>query len=251
MRMNLPSRSALAHADDDAVLDRDGRRAGLRVDAHSAARAVAGDGHRGVRAGDAGAGGVQAAGVHRVAGDREAAERQAGERGDDLVGQAADRLGAAEHVVDVPVGVVVGPDRAPEAVAGARGLEVASGGEDRVDRVVGILAAVAVGVDSVHLPGRGHELHPADCAGRADVEIAPVVGLDAVDRGEDLPAHAVLDARGLVERKQEGRDLEAVEQDVRDRARRRRRGEHQRAVVDGRGVDAAGVVLRVAALVVA
>ena len=67
-------------------------------------------------------------------------------------------------------------------------------------------------------------------AGRADRQVAAVVGLDAVDRGEDLPAHAVLDAGGLVERKQEGRDLEAVEQDVRDRARRRRRARVRAAV---------------------
>ena len=105
-----------------------------------------------------------------------------------------------------------------------RGLQVARGGEDRVDRVVRVLAAVVVGVDAVALPGRGHELHPAHGAGGRDVEVAPVVGLDLVDRGEDLPAHAVLDAGGLVDREQEGRDAELLDEEVRH-ADRRRTGE--------------------------
>ena len=52
-------------------------------------------------------------------------------------------------------------------------------------------------------------------AGGGDVEVAAVVGLDLVDRGEDLPAHAVLDAGGLVDREQERRDPELVDEEVR------------------------------------
>src|SRR3712207_9008950 len=46
-----------------------------------------------------------------------------------------------------------------------RSLQVAGGGEDRVDRVVGVLAPVLVGVGAVHLPGGGEELHPPDGPG--------------------------------------------------------------------------------------
>ena len=66
------------------------------------------------------------------------------------------------------------------------------------------------------LPRGRHELHPADGARGLDVEVAAVVGLDLVDRREDLPAHAVLDAGGLVDREQEGRDPELVDEEVRD-----------------------------------
>ena len=52
-------------------------------------------------------------------------------------------------------------------------------------------------------------------AGGGDVEVAAVVGLDLVDRREDLPAHAVLDAGGLVDREQERRDAELVDEEVR------------------------------------
>src|SRR4029078_3519133 len=89
---------------------------------------------------------------------------------------------------------------------GARGAQVARGGEDRVDRVEGGLDAVAGGVDAVLLPGGGDELDTAEGAGGGDVEVAAVVGLDLVDRGEHLPAHAVLDTGGLVGRQQEGRE---------------------------------------------
>ena len=85
--------------------------------------------------------------------DGEAALGQAGERADEVGGQAADQARAHEHRVDVPVGVVVGEDRAADVVVGAGGLQVARGGEDRVDRVVGVLDAVVVGVDAVLLPG--------------------------------------------------------------------------------------------------
>ena len=57
-------------------------------------------------------------------------------------------------------------------------------------------------------------IQPERARGR-DVEVAAVVGLDLVDRREDLPAHAVLDAGGLVEREQERRDPELVDEEVR------------------------------------
>src|SRR3712207_7876888 len=65
----------------------------------------------------------------------------------------------------------------------------------RSDRVVRVALAVAVGVEPVLLPRRRHELHPPERAGGGHVEVAPVVGLDLVDRREDLPADAVLGAR--------------------------------------------------------
>ena len=75
-----------------------------------------------------------------------------------------------------------------------------------------------------------------------DVEVAAVVGLDLVDRGEDLPAHAVLDAGGLVDRQQERRDAEAVDDDVRHAARRGRREDVGAERAGGRraGVRATG-----------
>src|SRR5213078_4484079 len=114
-----------------------------------------------------------------------------------------------------------------DLLVAAGGLEVARGGEDRVDRVVGVALAVLVRVDAVGLPGGRHELHPAEGAGGGDVEVAPVVGLDLVDRGEDLPADAVLDAGGLVDRQQERRDAELLDEEVRH-ADRRRAGQRQR-----------------------
>ena len=107
-------------------------------------------------------------------------------------------------------------------------LQVARGGEDRVDRVERVLDAVVVGVDAVRLPGGGHELHPAQRAGGGDVEVAAVVGLDLVDRGQDLPAHAVLRAGGLVDRQQERRDPELVDEEVRHADRARARGSRAR-----------------------
>ena len=157
----------------------------------------------------------QLAGVGRLRVDREAALRQAGERADEVARQAADDLGAHQHRVDVPVGVVVGEDGAADVRLGAGRVEVAGGGEDGVDRVERVLDAVAVGVDAVGVPRRRHELHPAEGAGRRDVQVAPVVGLDLVDRGQDLPADAVLHAGGLVDREQEGRDPELVDEEVR------------------------------------
>ena len=80
-------------------------------------------------------------GVGRLGGDREAALGEPGERADEVGRQAADDLGAQQHRVDVPVGVVVGEDGAADVRVGAGGLQVARGGEDRVDRVVRVLRA--------------------------------------------------------------------------------------------------------------
>ncbi len=77
----------------------------------------------------------------------------------------------------------------------------------------GILEAVAVGVDAVLRPLGGQELHPALGAGAGDAEVASVVGLDLVDRGEDLPRDPVGGAGGLEDRQQERRDLEAFDEE--------------------------------------
>ena len=61
--------------------------------------------------------------------------------------------GVGEHLADVPVGVVVGEDRAVGVGRHAGGAEVAGGGVDRVFGVEGIGDAVAVGVDPVAVPG--------------------------------------------------------------------------------------------------
>ncbi len=222
----------LARADDAAVVDGEHGRARAREDLDVAALGGLDD-EGGVALLDLAAA-LDLTGVGGLRVHREATLRQAGERPDEVARQAADHLGAQQHGVDVPVRVVVGEDRAADVGVGARGLQVPRGGEDRVDRVVRVLDAVAVGVDPVRAPARWHELHPAQGSGRGDVEVAAVVGLDLVDRGEDLPAHAVLDAGGLVDRQQEGRDPELVDEEVRhadpggaglgDRVARVRRG---------------------------
>ena len=74
-------------------------------------------------------------------------------------------------------------------------------------------------------------IQPSGAGGR-DVQVAAVVGLDLVDRRQDLPADAVLDAGGLVDRQQEDRHAELADDEVRDAgdaapgrgARRRRSG---------------------------
>ena len=171
------------------------------------------------------------AGVGRLRLHREAALREARERADEVGGEAADDAGAHQDRLDVPVGVVVGEDRAVEVLVGPGGAQVARGREDRVDRVERVLLAVAVGVDAVHVPRRGHELHPAQRAGGGDVQVAAVVGLDLVDRGQDLPADAVLDAGRLVDREQEGRDAELLDEEVRDADRSGARGRERVARV--------------------
>ena len=172
--------------------------------------------------------------------DREQALRQTAQRADQVRRHAADEACPHEDRVDVPVGVVVGEDRLAQILIGARCLEVARSREDRVDRVVRVLLAVAVGVDAVGLPAGRDELHPAHGAGGRDVEVAAVVGLDLVDRGQDLPADAVLDARGLVDRQQERRDRELVDEEVRNADRHRAQGRQGHGRVRERR-DAVGV----------
>ncbi len=233
--MKWPRRLLVPTVQDPAVVDGDDGRALLGEDLDAAA-VLAGLDHDGLvglalEALDVALGDV--VGVGRLRLDGEAALGEAGERADEVARQAPDHTRAQEDGVDVPVGVVVGEDRLRDVLVAAGGAQVARGGEDRVDRVEGILLAVLVGVDAVHLPGGRHELHPAERAGRGDVQVAAVVGLDLVDRREDLPADAVLDAGGLVDREQEGRDPELVDEEVRD-ADRRGAGRRQR---EGRVVD--------------
>ena len=73
-------------------------------------------------------------------------------RGAGPVRGAAVGVGLGEDLGDVPVGVVVGEDRAVVVGGGAGGAEVAGGGGDRVGGVVGGLAAVVVAVDAVACP---------------------------------------------------------------------------------------------------
>ena len=156
-------------------------------------------------------------GVAGVGGDREVgALGQPGERADQVLGQLAVAARVEQHLLHVPVGVVVGEDRVVEVALAPGRLQVAGGGADRVHRVVGVLAPVAVGVDPVGGPGRGDELHPAHRPGAGDVEVGAEGGLDLVDRGQHLPGDVVLGAAGLVDRQQEGRDLEGVDDEVGD-----------------------------------
>src|SRR6202012_5626501 len=96
--------------------------------------------------------------------------------------------GVGEDLGDVPVGVVVGVDRAVGGGGHAGRGEVAGGGEDRVFGVGRAGDPVPVGVDSPFGPGRGHELHPALGAGRGGAEVGAEAGLDRVDPGEDRRA---------------------------------------------------------------
>jgi hypothetical protein len=154
--------------------------------------------------------------AHRAA-DGDAALGQRRQRRHQVVRERADEFGPQHHRVDVPPRVVVGEDRLAEVALRPGGLQVPGRGEDGVGGVVRVLAAVPVGVHAVGAPGGRHELHPALRPGGRDREVAPVVGLDLVDRRQHLPRHAVLDPGGLVDRQQERRDREAVEQDVGDR----------------------------------
>src|SRR2546423_9948738 len=108
----------------------------------------------------------------------------------------------------------VGEDRAPQVGLAARRVQVAPRRADRVDRVVWILLAVAVGVHSVRLPGRGKELHPADRSRGGDVEVGAEGGLDPVDPGQHLPGDPVLGSAGLIDGEQEGRDRELVDEEA-------------------------------------
>src|SRR4029079_8999184 len=133
----------------------------------------------------------------------------AGGRGVEAAG-ALVAVGQALHVVDVPVGVVVGEDRRVPVAGRTVGVQGARGGGDGVGGVVGVAAAVGVAVEAVGGPGSGHELHPADGAGAGDGEGAAEVGLDLVDGAQDEdPASAepfVLRGAG-VERQELGGDL--------------------------------------------
>ena len=155
--------------------------------------------------------------VARLGGDREVgAVSQAGDRAEQVVGELAVLAGVQQHLVDVPVGVVVGEDRGPQVLRAARRLQVARCAADRVPRVVGIPGAVPVGVSPVRLPGRGHELHPAHRPRGGDIEVGAEGGLDPVDRRQHLPGDPVLGAAGLIDAEQEGRDRELVDQEARD-----------------------------------
>ena len=167
---------------------------------------------------------------------------QPGQRADQVGRQLAVGAGVEQNLLGVPVGVVVGEDRVVEIVGAAGDLQVPGGGADRVDRVVGVFAPVAVGVDAVRFPARRQELHPADGAGAGDVEVGAEGGLDFVDRGQHLPGDSVFGSAGLVDRQQEGRDLEGVDDEVgdADRGRAERRDRRRRV---GQGRRAAGVEL--------
>ena len=166
-------------------------------------------------------------------GHREAAFDQLAKRVDHPFWDPADHLGAQQHRLHVPPGVVIGVDRVLKVRGGAGRVQVAGSGEDRVDRVVRVGVAGVGGVDAVALPGRGQELHPADgtCAG--DRQVPPVVGLDLIDRRQHRPRNVVLDPRRLVDGEQERRDLKARDEEVGDR--RRRRGKRERERRGGRG----------------
>ena len=136
---------------------------------------------------------------------------------DELVGQAGERARAVDDLVDVPAGVVVGPDRLRQARLGAGGVQVARGGEDRVDRVPRVALAVAVGVDAVALPRRWHELHPADRAGARLAQVARRTPVStSLIAARICQWISVLRAGGLVDRQQERRDRELRDRDLRE-----------------------------------
>src|SRR6185436_6921521 len=68
------------------------------------------------------------------------------QRADQVGGELAVGPGVAEDLLHVPVGVVVGEDRAVEVLGAAAQLQVVGGRADRVDGVVWVLEPVAVGV---------------------------------------------------------------------------------------------------------
>ena len=185
---------------------------------------------------------LEVVGVAGAGGDGEAALGQPGQRPDEVGGDAGDQPGAQHHRVDVPVGVVVGKDRPAHVLLIAGGLQIARGGEDRVDGVVGVLLAVLVRIDPIGPPRRGDELHPPQRTGGGDVQVAPVVGLDLVDRRQDLPPHPVLDPRRLIDRQQEHRHPELPNHEIRHtrRERRTRQRIHEaRVALGGRTVRVA------------
>ncbi len=132
--------------------------------------------------------------------------------------------------------MVVGKDRAPHVLLIARRLQIAPGGEDRVDWVVGVLLAVLVRIHPIRPPTGGDELHPPQRTRRRHVQVAAVVGLDLVDRRQDLPPHPVLDPRRLIDRQQKHRHPELPNHEIRHTRRERR----ARQRIDEAGVRARG-----------
>ena len=143
---------------------------------------------------------------HLAVAHRRAPVGEAGQRRDHRVGIARDELGAQQHRVDVFGRVVVRQDGRGQVAGGPRRAQVAGGGEDGVDGVVRVGVARVQRVDPVLDPGRGHELHPPDGAGGRHRQVVAVIGLDFVDRREDLPRHAVLRRGRLVDGQQEQGD---------------------------------------------
>ena len=117
-------------------------------------------------------------------------DRQLVQREDNVDVTAEDRR-QSEHLVHVPLGVVVGEDGARDVRCPAGCGEIARGREDGVLGIPRIGEPVAVSVGAPAQPGVGHELHPADCTGQARPHVAAEVRLDLVDRGEHLPGNPV------------------------------------------------------------
>ncbi len=170
-----------------------------------------------VRAGEALLGPLlgEVIGVPRACVHREVTLGQPGDGTEQIRRHPADQLGAKQHGLHVPARVVVGEDRPWQALARAGRVQVASGREDRIGRVEGVLDPRPGGIHAPLLPFDGQELHPAQGAGAGHRQVAPVVGLDLVYRGQDLPRHLVLRAGRLVDGQQEGRDAELVDEEVR------------------------------------
>ena len=237
---------ALAHLLDDAVVDRDHRSVQARVDVDAPAVRIGLDDVRGVAGGLAlrrrpGEGGriADVVGVASICCHGEVRPLcQARKRTDQRIRKAAILLRPKQHLIDVPVGVVVGEHRLADVVIPTRGPQVAGRGADRVDRVVRVLPSIVVGVDSVGRPGRGDELHPALGPGRGDIEVGAEGRLYLVDRGQYLPGDPVLGTAGLIDREQEGRNLEGVDDRIRDpdRGRPERRGRQTRVLRSGGAV---------------
>ena len=88
-------------------------------------------------------------------------------------------------------------------------------------------------------------IQPSAPGGR-DVEVGAERGLDPVDRGEHLPRDPVLGSAGLVDRQQERRDRELVDDEVRDADRRGAEvGDRHRRVRVGRSAVGVAVGLGV------
>ena len=104
---------------------------------------------------------------------------------------AAVEGGEPEHLAHVRVGVVVAVDRPRDVELAPAAHEVARGAEDRVRRIVWVGDTVPVRVDAPARPGRGHELHPADGAGRAWPEVLAEIRLHLVDGAEHRPRDGV------------------------------------------------------------